>query len=203
MAPKNFWWLSTCLSWNRISSYAHSFIIFSSNVFRSAMDSSDGSATGRGWSIRRYTYRQLLAFDTRFYALCSMEHFQISCTLKVVGYNWHFDLHILCTSDVPQFVNSIRCNFDFFLLTTYALRWGITSVLSLSSWLSWNLTTHFQTGCSVSWKLVDKLIKTHQNIYSSLKCHLNLFEISVVTIIRVFRYAGIYLIRSRVVRRTI
>ena len=40
---------------------------------------------------------------------------------------------------------------------------------------------------SVSEKLVYKLIKTHQNIYSSLKCHLNLFEISVATIMRVFR----------------
>ena len=79
----------------------------------------------------------------------------------------------------------------------------ITSVLSLSSWLSSNLTSHFQTGCSVSEKLVDKLIKTHQNIYWSLKCHLNLLEISVATIMRVFRYSGIYLIRSRVIRGTV
>ena len=76
-------------------------------------------------------------------------------------------------------------------------------MLSLSSWLSWNLTTHFQTGCSVSEKLVDKLIKTHRNIYSSLNCHLNLFDISVATIMRVFRHSGIYRIRSRVVRRTV
>ena len=124
MAPTHFCWLSICLSRNRMSSYAHSFIIFLSYVFLPAMDGSDGSATGRGWSIRRYTYRHLLAFNTRVCALCSMEHFQILCTLHLVGYNWHFDLHILCTCDVPQFVISIRCHFDSFLLTTHSLRWG-------------------------------------------------------------------------------
>ena len=189
VAPTHFLWLSTCMPQNRTSSYAHSCIIFSSYVFRPAMDSSDESATGRGGSIGCNTYRHLLAFHSRIYALCSMEHFQISCTLQLVGYNWHFDLHILCTCDVPQFVISLWCNFDFFVLTAHALRWGITSVLSLSSWLSWNLTTHFQTGCSVGGKLVDKLIKTHQNIYSSLKCHPNLFEFSVAMIMRVLRHS--------------
>ena len=167
------------------------------------MDNSDRSATGRGGSIRRDTYRHLLAFDSRIYALCSMEHFQISCTLLFVGYNWHFDLNILCTCDVPQlwFISGLILIPAYWLLVLWDE--GITSVLSLSSWLSWNLTTHFQTGCSVSGKLVDKLIKTHQNIYSSLKCHLNLFEFSVAMIMPVFRHSGIYLIRSRVIRRTV
>ena len=79
----------------------------------------------------------------------------------------------------------------------------ITSVLSLSSWLSWNLTINFETGCSVSGKLVVKLVTTHRNIPSSLKCDPNLFEYSVATIMRVFRHSGIYLIRSRVIRRTV
>ena len=107
-----------------MSSLAHVCIIFSSYVFRSAMDNSDGSATGRGGRIRHDTYRHLLAFDTRIYTLCSMEHFQISCTLLLVVYNWHFDLHILCICDLKQFVISLRYNFYFFLLTAHALRWG-------------------------------------------------------------------------------
>ena len=88
------------------------------------MDNSegDGSATGRGGSIRRDTYRHLLAFDSRIYAPCSMKHFRISCTLLLVAYNWHFDLHILRTCDVPQFVIYLRRHFDFFLLTAHALR---------------------------------------------------------------------------------
>ena len=107
---------------NRMSSSSHSFVIFSSYLFRPEMDNSDGSTTGRGGSIRRDTYRHLLAFDSRIYALCSMKHSQISCTPLLVGYNWHFDLHILCTCDVPQFLISLRCHFVLFLPTAHALR---------------------------------------------------------------------------------
>ena len=57
-----------------------------------------------------------------FMHYCSMEHFQISGTLLLVDYNWHFDLHILCTCDVPQFVIYLRRYFDVFLLTAHALR---------------------------------------------------------------------------------
>ena len=105
-----------------MSRFAHVCIFFSSYVFRPAMDNSNRSATGRGGSIRRDTYRHLLAFDSRIYSLCSMEHFQIACTLLLVGYNWHVDLHILCTCDVPQFVIYLRRHFGFFLLTAHALR---------------------------------------------------------------------------------
>ena len=66
---------------------------------------------------------------------------------------------------------------------------GITSVLSLSSGLSLNMTVNFETGSSLSEMLVDKLVTTHQNIYSSLKCDPNLFEYLVAMIMRVFRHS--------------
>ena len=75
--------------------------------------------------------------------------------------------------------------------------------LSLSSWLSLNLTINFETGSSLSEKLVDKLVTTHQNIPSSLKCDPNLVEYSVATIMWDLRHSGIYLIRSRVIRGTV
>ena len=76
-------------------------------------------------------------------------------------------------------------------------------MLSLSSGVSLNMTVNFETGSSLSEKLVDKLVTTHQNIPSSLKCDPNLFEYSVATIMRVPRHSGIYLTRSRVIRATV
>ena len=164
------------------------------------MDNSDGSATGRGGSIRRDTYRHLLAFYSRIYALCSMVHFRYHvhyCLLVITGI-------LICIFCAPATCRNLWYLSGVILISSYwpLMRWGegITSVLSRSSGLSLNLTINFQTGSSLSGRLVDKLVATLQNIPSSSKCDPNLFEYTVTTIMRVLRHSGIYLIRSRVIR---
>ena len=125
---------------------------------------------------------------------------------STINYHGHYRLFCIFCASVTcrnlRFLSVVI--FHFFLLTAHALKWG-DYLCSFAFFMPlFEFDNPFsKTGYSVSGKLVDKLITTHQSIPSSLNRHPNLIEFSVPTIIRVFRYSCIYLIRSRVVRRTV